>query len=125
MNLNATLSKREIELVPYLISEKSKKQIADEICRSVLTVENHARNIYRKVGVTKGTGLCIWWFVQRFKIPMDQLPKSMTALFFLMLFLPYEFSSRQVVIRSSKCKEAEVIRVRNNRRNEGPATIEF
>ena len=102
MNLSAVLSKREMELVPYLISRRSKKQIADELFRSVRTIECHSRNIFGKIEITKNTELCIWYFVKHFSIPLEALPKSLIAGFLLTLFIPFAFHTDRNELRAGR-----------------------
>jgi DNA-binding CsgD family transcriptional regulator len=44
------LSKRELEIVSYIIGGLSYEKIADKLCISKLTVHTHIKNVYRKLG---------------------------------------------------------------------------
>jgi DNA-binding CsgD family transcriptional regulator len=44
------LSKRELDVIYYLISGLSEDEIAEKLCISKLTVHTHIKNIYRKLG---------------------------------------------------------------------------
>lgn len=46
------ISKRETDLINKLLEGKSNREISDELCISIKTVENHLYNIYRKADVT-------------------------------------------------------------------------
>jgi len=49
---NFEITRRESELVNKLLEGKSNKEIGDELCISLKTVENHLGSIYRKTDVT-------------------------------------------------------------------------
>lgn len=49
---NFDISRRETDLINKLLEGKSNRQIGDELCISVKTVENHLGSIYRKTDVT-------------------------------------------------------------------------
>ncbi|MEO1054022.1 MAG: helix-turn-helix transcriptional regulator, partial [Bacteroidota bacterium] len=48
----ASLTKREKEIFNLLIEGKSKKEMAVILVRSIRTVEQHVKHIYRKIGVS-------------------------------------------------------------------------
>lgn len=61
MKLNVELSRRETEVAHLLAWGASKKEVADILFISTRTVENTARNIYAKVGHTKGLrNFAVW-----------------------------------------------------------------
>ncbi|HYG15381.1 MAG TPA: LuxR C-terminal-related transcriptional regulator [Bacteroidia bacterium] len=45
------LSKREMEVLEFLLMDKSNKQIADELCIEMSTLKTHINKIYKKLGV--------------------------------------------------------------------------
>ena len=45
------LTEREMTVLELLASGKSNRQLSEILCLSERTVENHARSIYRKLGV--------------------------------------------------------------------------
>ncbi len=49
------LTDREWEVLELVVVGKRNKEIAEELCLSVLTVQNHLHHIYRKLGVTSRT----------------------------------------------------------------------
>lgn len=51
------LSSREMEIVYLISEEKTTGEIADELNISISTVENHRKNIFRKMGVKNLAGL--------------------------------------------------------------------
>jgi DNA-binding NarL/FixJ family response regulator len=52
-----SLSAREMEIVYLISEEKTTGEIADELNISISTVENHRKNIFRKMGVKNLAGL--------------------------------------------------------------------
>ena len=58
----AELTKRESEIAELFAWGASKKDVANRLFISERTVENHARNIYAKIGCQKINELCAWWF---------------------------------------------------------------
>lgn len=46
------LTKREMELIPYLIHGKTSNQIAQELSISPLTIETHRKNIFKKLKIS-------------------------------------------------------------------------
>lgn len=53
----ATLTRRESEVLDYIIEGKSNDQIAMELFRSPKTIDKHCQNIYRKTGIHKRVNL--------------------------------------------------------------------
>lgn len=51
---DANLTKRESEIAELFAWGASKKDVANRLNISERTVENHARNIYAKIGIQKG-----------------------------------------------------------------------
>lgn len=51
MGADAKLSKRELEIATMIRDGLQNKEIADKLCLSVRTVENHRRSLYQKLGV--------------------------------------------------------------------------
>lgn len=97
MNTAAVLSRREAEIAPLLVYGKTKKEAANDLYRSVRTIENHARSIYEKTGCRNIAELCVWWFHKTYDTPLTYSTdkKKALALFLLMLFIPFEFSHSQ------------------------------
>jgi DNA-binding CsgD family transcriptional regulator len=46
-----SLTRRELEIVHYIVADMSYGEIAEKLCISKLTVHTHVKNIYRKLGV--------------------------------------------------------------------------
>lgn len=67
MEVTATLSERETQIVKLIAEGKSKKEIANELLLSVRTVENHTRNAFKKTGCRKSTEL-VFWYLSNLKI---------------------------------------------------------
>jgi len=74
MSATATLTKRENEIAEMIAWGATKKEVAMKLHISVRTVENTARSIYEKLGVTKSNELSAWWFCTVFKISSDLSP---------------------------------------------------
>lgn len=53
----ATLTRRESEVLDYIIEGKSNDQIAMELFRSPKTIDKHCQNIYRKTNIHKRVNL--------------------------------------------------------------------
>jgi DNA-binding NarL/FixJ family response regulator len=51
------LSKREHEIMGFVVREFSNQQIADQLSLSVRTVENHKRNMFQKMGIRNSVGM--------------------------------------------------------------------
>lgn len=51
------LSKREREIMGFVVREFSNQEIADQLSLSARTVENHKRNLFQKLGVRNSVGL--------------------------------------------------------------------
>lgn len=65
----ATLTKRESEVAELIAWGATKKEVANKLHVSERTIENHARSIYEKTGVTKSNELSAWWFCKTYQIP--------------------------------------------------------
>ena len=48
---HSELTKREIDVVELVLKGHASKSIADHLCISVATVNNHKRNLYGKLGI--------------------------------------------------------------------------
>lgn len=90
----AELTKHESEIAELFAWGASKKDVANRLFISERTVENHARNIYAKIGCQKINELCAWWFCTTFHISFDLSPlkRKIIAGVFLMLLTPQVFA---------------------------------
>lgn len=90
----ANLTKRESEIAELFAWGASKKDVANRLFISERTVENHARNIYAKVGCQKINELCAWWFCAKFHISFDLSPLKRKVIvgMFLTLLAPQVFA---------------------------------
>lgn len=112
MNAAVTLTRRESEVAELFAWGGAKKDVADMLCVSQRTVENHARNIYEKIGCGKVNELSAWWFCTHFNISFDLSPlkrrvmaAGMAALMFFAEFgMKEEFV--RVRVRQSTAREA-------------------
>jgi DNA-binding CsgD family transcriptional regulator len=59
------LSPIQRQVTPLLLTERSEKQIADEIGKSVRTTHKHVTEIFRKFGVNSRAGLMAVWLGQK------------------------------------------------------------
>ena len=86
----AELTKRESEIAELFAWGASKKDVANRLYISERTVENHARNIYAKIGCQKINELCAWWFCTTFHISFDLSPlkRNMVTVFLLLILTP-------------------------------------
>ena len=119
MNSNATLTHRESQIAEFLAWGGTKKEIATRLFISSRTVENTARSIYEKTGVTKVNELSAWYFCTHFHISftLSPLAKSVIAVSMLLLFSIYELHPEQDMLRASRCRRTEC-RTTRSRKNE-------
>ena len=110
------LTKRESEIAELFAWGASKKDIANRLFISERTVENHARNIYVKIGCQKVNELSAWWFCTKFHISFDLSPikRKFIALCFLAMLTPTIFNNDNVVVRvrTARCRTTRVQRSR-------------
>ena len=120
MNLSATLTKREDQMAIGVVLGLCKKEMADELNISTRTIEATIRNAIKKIDGKKSVDLAVFWMVKHFSIPIDALPKSITALVFLILFSGFEIYSGGNALRTSRIRRArtEETRARSSKRNE-------
>lgn len=57
--INNQLTEREIEILVLIAEEKTSSEIADALYISISTVENHRKNIFRKLGVKNVAGMVL------------------------------------------------------------------
>lgn len=57
--INNQLTEREIEILVHIANEKTSSEIADALFISISTVENHRKNIFRKLGVKNVAGMVL------------------------------------------------------------------
>jgi DNA-binding CsgD family transcriptional regulator len=124
----ATLTKREAEIAELLAWGATKKDVANRLFVSERTVENHTRNIFEKIGVTKVNELSAWWFCKHFNISssLSPLKRNVIATFLLFLVV-YQIAQCQFIVRTSRTSaKTTTTRVRSSRRNADDATtIDF
>lgn len=127
MNTDVKLTKREMEIAELIAWGASKCEIAARCFISERTVENHCRNIFEKVGVTKATELSAWWFCTSFHISfsLSPLKRKMMAIFLLVLLVPdILHGTTTQFTRSARARTTRVCRARRARKNE-PDTATF
>ena len=123
----ADLTKRESEIAELFAWGASKKDVANRLFISERTVENHARNIYAKVGCQKINELCAWWFCTRFHISFDLSPLKRKVIvgMFLMLLTPQVFALDNKEFYRVARSSARVSRIIRARRTRNESDLEF
>lgn len=111
-----SLTRRESEIAELFAWGASKKEIAERLFISERTVENHARKIYEKTGVSKVNELSAWWFCTKFHISFDLSPlkRKIIATMLLVFMIPQfvNFDNAAIRTRKSTCRTVRVIRSR-------------
>ena len=111
------LTKRESEIVELFAWGASKKDIANRLYISERTVENHARNIYVKIGCQKVNELSAWWFCTNFHISFDLSPLTRRAIATCLLVLVvFQMTFNSDTIIRAQRTQARTTRVRSARR---------
>ena len=87
INIFAALTPCETRVAEYLAWGACKKEAASLLNISVRTVENHARNIYEKVGCRAVNELSAWWFCTRYNISFDLSPLKRRVITTIMTIL--------------------------------------
>lgn len=111
------LTKRESEIAELFAWGASKKDIANRLYISERTVENHARNIYVKIGCQKVNELSAWWFCTNFHISFDLSPlirRAIATCLLVLVVFQMTFNS-DTIIRAQRT-QARTTRVRSARR---------
>lgn len=111
-----SLTKRESEIAELFAWGASKKEVAERLFISERTVENHARKIYEKTGVSKVNELSAWWFCTKFHISFDLSPlkRKVIATMLLVFMIPQfvDFDNAAIRTRTSTCRTVRVTRSR-------------
>ena len=111
------LTKRESEIAELFAWGASKKDIANRLYISERTVENHARNIYVKIGCQKVNELSAWWFCTNFHISFDLSPLTRRAIATCILVLVvFQMTFNSDTIIRAQRTQARTTRVRSARR---------
>ena len=111
------LTKRESEIAELFAWGASKKDIANRLFISERTVENHARNIYVKIGCQKVNELSAWWFCTNFHISFDLSPLTRRAIATCLLVLVvFQMTFNSDTIIRAQRTQARTTRVRSARR---------
>lgn len=120
MNMLAKLTARETEIAELMAWGLCKKEIADHLFISERTVENHARNIYDKIGCNKVNELSAWWFCTKFKISFELSPlkRKIVSLCMLFILMPQIYGNCDEMIRPMRTTPRTTRTCRSRRRNE-------
>ena len=123
-----SLTRRESEIAELFAWGASKKEIAERLFISERTVENHARKIYEKTGVSKVNELSAWWFCTKFHISFDLSPlkRKIIATMLLVFMIPQfvDFDNAAIKTRTSTCRTVRVTRSRRKTEDDF-ATVEL
>lgn len=124
MNAHAALTKRESQIAELIAWGATKKDVANKLFISERTVENTARSIYEKAGVTKSNELSAWWFCTKFHISFELSPlkKSVIAVFLLLIIVSHELVSKREDFTRVRRVES---RARSRKRTESEKTFEL
>ena len=74
MNLDAQLSKRELEVAEIMAFTKCKHDAAERLFISEGTLSAHTFNIYEKLQINSKSELVIWWFVKKLGVELTDVP---------------------------------------------------
>jgi len=118
MNTQITLTKRESEIAELFAWGASKSEVADKLFISEHTVENHARNIYEKIGCNKVNELSAWWFCTHFNTSFDLSPlkRKTIAIIMLAIILPQLYSNDDNIVRVFRTRPTTAKTCRVSRR---------
>lgn len=118
----ATLTKRESQIAELIAWGGAKKEIADQLFISERTVENTARSIYDKTGVSKSTELSAWWFCTNFQISfaLSPLKRQFMAIALLLLVVSVDLLSSPMV-RIPRARQGTKLSASRARRNDSGA----
>lgn len=118
MKSEVELTARESEVAELLAWGATKKEIANKLFISVRTVENTARNIFQKTGVTKANELSAWWFCTHYSISFDLSPikRTIIAIALLLIIIPKEFSQERSEMMRTGRRTTQCRTVRSGRR---------
>ena len=125
------LTKRESEIAELFAWGATKKDVANRLTISIRTVENIARNIFQKTGVTKINELSAWWFCTKFKISFELSPlrRAVVSVFFLIIITPQVFSMNDDIVRVFRTRSVRSTNTRGFRssrsRRKGEDDIDF
>lgn len=120
----AVLTKREAEIAELLAWGATKKDVANALFVSERTVENHARNIFDKTGVSKINELSAWWFCTTFHISFDLSPLKRKAIATcLLLLVVVQIAQGQSIVRARCRTTTRTTRVRTARRKAGDVFV--
>lgn len=114
MNILTKLTAREAQIAELFAWGASKRDVASRLFISERTVENHARNIYDKIGCNKVNELSAWWFCTKFNISFDLSPlkRRIAAFAMLVLIIPQTFHNNNVLYAlRSKTATAKIYRL--------------
>lgn len=121
MNLDAELTRRELEIVGLLAWGASKKEIPYRLKVkegkepiSVHTVENIVRSVYEKIEVQKVNELCVWYFCKYHKvdIKLSLIKRGAGALMMLVLLVPSLLDNELEMLRAQRTGASRTISLR-------------
>lgn len=106
MNPYAQLTRREKEIGNLLAWGAIKKEVAERLCISIHTVENHVRNIFEKTECRCVNEFSAWYFCTEFKISFQLSPlmRQSVASILLVLFSYGEIVQTNNYLRCRRCR---------------------
>ena len=113
-NTEHVLSISERRVARLIAWGYTKKEIADKLFLSPLTISAHLRNIYAKLAIHKETDLTRWWIFYEYAIADNPL-KRVIAVFFLVLACTAVFSENNMVRVFRSAPIRPVMRVQRTR----------
>ena len=90
--LTACFTKAERRVLGGFLEGKSCKEIANDSCKSVRTVENQVRSMFDKTGVHSLHELVSLWYKEQFDITAEDLRRRLGAMVLLGLFTAFTFA---------------------------------
>lgn len=125
INLNAELTDRQYEICEQGILGHTCDEVSIIFERSPFTIINTFRSAFRKTGARNIQELSVWYYCKKFGAAIDfsNPMRRIIAMFFLLIFLPYEFSTHTDMMRSGRAR-TRTVNVRGGKRNDYPV-IEF
>lgn len=123
----STLSNREYEICEYVVTGWTDKEIANELFRAEKTIKNTKQNIYQKLEVKNVGELATWYYVTKYHIPLDLLPKTVRSLsiILLMIILPSQFAQATDMRSARSSRTTRVSRARRSGRRKSELQLIF
>lgn len=104
--MNSHLTIRETQVLRLVSLGYSQKEIAEKLSISSCTVDVHVKNIKDKTGIHKSTELTAFWYINKYHIPVFEIPERMRklvvgAMLALSVFLAFTHTDALMRLRES------------------------